>query len=180
MSFITDETLRQLMANAGLNPRAVDDGVNMAVQQQLTPSQQYQQEVQQTYQSAQAAAPPINVRIREVEPPVVLKGTIELTVTFPYDSLIGLPEEEVKSRIFRVIAGENDGGTWLPVVRFGTLDVWREVVRSEPRRDAEPGPSFKRAVRQPGHRDDTEHAGNSQHRDAVDDAERHPGDAESS
>src|SRR4051812_17641483 len=155
MSFITDETLRQLMANAGLNSQAVNEGVNMAVQQQLTPSQQYHQEAQQTYQSSQAAAPPINVRVKEVEPPVVLKGTLELTVTFPYDSLIGLPEQEVKDRIYRVIAGENDGGTWLPVVRFGTLDIWREVVRSEPRavagRDTEPVPSFKRAVRQSGH-----------------------------
>lgn len=188
MSFITDETLRQLLAQAGMNPQAVSEGVNMAVQQQLTPSQQYQQEAFQTYQSAQAMAPPINVRVKEVEPPVRLKATLELSIDFPYDSLVGLPEQEVKDRIYRVISGENDDGTWLPVVRFGSMDVWREVVRSEPRAEpvarnivaeSNPGPAFKRAVRPASGPDDIRYAGDSEHRDAVNDAERQPADDES-
>lgn len=171
MSFPNDQALRRLLESYGVSSNAVDQGIEQAVGQTGL-----QQEMQQTYQSAQAAAPPINVPVRQVEPPITLRGTMTFTATFHYESLVGLPLEEVKNRIYRVMSGENDNGTWLPLLRFGDMDVWREVVRVEQPepiavRTADPAAgTFPGRVSEPGPGYDRENAGYPEHRDAADDA----------
>ena len=170
MSFTNDQALRNLLAQYGVNPDAVDQGIGMAVEHSQQPQGFIQREAQQTYQSAQAVAPPIHVPVREVEPPVTLRGTLQFSATFRYDSIVGLPLDEVKNRIFRVMLGENDGGEWLPVVRHLDMEVWQERVKSERQPAAGSDLAFRRGLYPASDGDDPLDVGNSEHRDAVDDA----------
>lgn len=88
---------------------------------------------QATAEVSQRAMAPEPVPIRDVNPPVSLRGRIDLYITIPYDSYYGHSQEVIQQRIIDVLYGAS--GAWLPRIEFGDLEVWRERVREQPEPD---------------------------------------------
>lgn len=108
------------------------------------------QMIEETVQSAQTAAPQINVPVRDVPAPVELRGDVQLWIRFPFESIAGLSVEEVQDRVRQTLQGERS--PWLPQIILGDIRVWRERV-VEP--TAEDG-NVARGLLQARHPDDSD------------------------
>ncbi len=95
------------------------------------------QETQRT--QAVSQAPPIDVPIVEVPPPIILHGSIKIRAVFPYDSIVGQTYASIVQKVYDVIADPGGNNPWLPEVSVSDLKVWREVVSDRPATAAEHG-----------------------------------------
>ncbi len=81
-----------------------------------------------TQEAVQATEPTIPIEVIEVPPPIQLRGTLELYISFEYSSIANLTEKEIKQRVYDTLYGERS--RWLPQVELGELKLWREKVRA--------------------------------------------------
>ena len=88
--------------------------------------------LRQQGQMTQSVQPPaIDVPVREIPPPVTLHGTIKVRAVFPFDSIHGNSNEQIKQKVYDAIEARGNGAEWLPSVSLYDIDLWQEVVRVE-------------------------------------------------
>ncbi len=87
--------------------------------------------LQETQQVVDQAQPKIHVPVREVPPPVELRGKIDLYIRVAWENIAGVETEEIKRRVISVLEGARH--PWLPQIYLGELEIWREV-------ESDPGP----------------------------------------
>lgn len=83
---------------------------------------------------AMQTQPPNPFPVKEVDPPVAVRGKVNLDLLFPADTVYTSDLETLKSYVLDVLAGQQ--GPWLPKVTIYGLELWKEVERAErPRTD---------------------------------------------
>jgi hypothetical protein len=90
-----------------------------------------------TQEAVQAAEPSIPIEVIEVPPPIQMRGSLELYISFEYSSIANLTEKEIKQRVYDTLYGERS--RWLPQVELGELKLWREKVRATQEAARSPG-----------------------------------------
>lgn len=109
--------------------------------------------LQESEATSRTTAPSIDVPVRQVPPPVVLRGELRLQVTFPYEVAAGQSYEALVEKVYAVLNGQ--GGPWLPEVLPGELRLWREEIEQPGRTAAGINAA---PVSSAGYRDDGQYA----------------------